>query len=121
VRSLQPGAEYHQRLSERRGHRGARGVINAEGWTVGVMGRAWTKSIRGNSDWRADSKRSRDSDFGVRRWHSAYSSDFPISDRIIVGMSVGVLVVEPLSIVVREITARLRLEQSREVFAVRAT
>jgi len=96
-----------------------RGVINAKGWTVGVMGTGVDEIYPRENKRLAEQILAGGtliSEFAVGT--PPTPQNFPIRNRIISGMSVGVLVVEAAEYSGTRITARCALEQSREVFAV---
>jgi len=97
-----------------------RGVINAKGWTVGVMGTGVDEIYPRENKRLAEQILALGgtliSEFAVGT--PPTPQNFPIRNRIISGMSVGVLVVEAAEYSGTRITARCALEQSREVFAV---
>jgi len=96
-----------------------RGVINAKGWTVGVMGTGVDEIYPRENKRLAEQILAGGtliSEFAVGT--PPTPQNFPIRNRIISGMSVGVLVVEAAEYSGTRITARCALEQSRDVFAV---
>jgi len=97
-----------------------RGVINAEKQTVGVMGTGVDEIYPRENKRLAEQILSMGgaliSEFGIET--PPTPQNFPIRNRIISGISVGVLVVEAAEYSGTRITARCALEQSREVFAV---
>jgi DNA processing protein len=97
-----------------------RGVIAAKGKTVAVFGTGVDVSYPKENTRLAEQILSFGgaliSEFPVGTF--AAPQNFPIRNRIISGMSMGVLVVEAAEYSGTRITARCALEQNREVFAV---
>ena len=97
-----------------------RGTVNAKGKTVAVLGTGVDVIYPRENGKLADQILSFGgaiiSEFPVGTF--AAPQNFPIRNRIISGLSVGVLVVEAGEYSGTRITARCALEQSREVYAV---
>ena len=97
-----------------------RGTVNAKGKTVAVLGTGVDVIYPRENGKLADQILSLGgavvSEFPVGTF--AAPQNFPIRNRIISGLSVGVLVVEAGEYSGTRITARCALEQSREVYAV---
>jgi DNA processing protein len=97
-----------------------RGVVSARGKTVAVLGTGVDVVYPKENSRLADQILSLDgaliSEFPMGTF--AAPQNFPIRNRIISGMSFGVLVVEAAEYSGTRITARCALEQNREVFAV---
>src|SRR5438105_3182797 len=99
---------------------GHRGAINAKGKTVAVLGTGVDVIYPRENNRLAESILSLGgavvSEFPLGTF--AAPQNFPIRNRIISGLSLGVLVVEAGEYSGTRITARCALEQSREIFAV---
>jgi DNA processing protein len=97
-----------------------RGAISAKGKTVAVFGTGvdviYPKENSRLSEQILGCGGALVSEFALGT--SAFPQNFPIRNRILSGMSVGVLVVEAAEYSGTRITARLALEQNRDVFAV---
>ena len=99
---------------------GHRGAISAKGKTVAVFGTGvdviYPKENSRLSEQILSCGGALISEFPLGTF--AAPQNFPIRNRILSGMSVGVLVVEAAEYSGTRITARLALEQNRDVFAV---
>ncbi len=99
---------------------GHRGAISAKGKTVAVFGTGvdviYPKENSRLSEQILALGGALVSEFPLGTF--AAPQNFPIRNRILSGMSIGVLVVEAAEYSGTRITARLALEQSRDVFAV---
>lgn len=97
-----------------------RGAISAKGKTVAVFGTGvdviYPKENSRLSEQILSCGGALISEFPLSTF--AAPQNFPIRNRIISGMSIGVLVVEAAEYSGTRITARLALEQNRDVFAV---
>ena len=96
-----------------------RAVLEVGGETIAVFGAASTRFIRRRTgSWRNSIAEEGllISEFPMGA--PPYPQNFPIRNRIISGMSAGVLVVEGSEYSGSTITAKLAAEQNREVFAV---
>ncbi len=97
-----------------------RGAINAKGKTVAVFGTGvdvpYPKENKRLSEQILAAGGALVSEFPMGTF--AAPQNFPIRNRIISGISIGVLVVEAAEYSGTRITARCALEQNREVFAV---
>jgi DNA processing protein len=99
---------------------GHRGAIKAKGKTVGVFGTGvdviYPRENQRIADAILELEGALVSEFPLGTF--AAPQNFPIRNRIISGLSLGVLVVEAGEYSGTRITARCALEQSREIFAV---
>jgi DNA processing protein len=99
---------------------GHRGAINAKGKTVAVFGTGadviYPRENKKIADGILELNGALISEFPLGTF--AAPQNFPIRNRIISGLSLGVLVVEAGEYSGTRITARCALEQSREIFAV---
>ncbi len=97
-----------------------RGTVQARGRTVGVLGTGvdvvYPRENKKLTDQMLDLGGALISEFPIGT--APTPQNFPIRNRIISGLSIGVLVVEAPEYSGTRITARLALEQCREVFAV---
>ena len=97
-----------------------RGAVSAKGKTVAIFGTGVDVIYPKENSRLADQILSLDgalvSEFSVGTF--AAPQNFPIRNRIISGISLGVLVIEAAEYSGTRITARCALEQNREVFAV---
>ena len=99
---------------------GHRGAINAKGRTVAVFGTGvdavYPRENKRIADSLLELGGALVSEFPLETF--AAPQNFPIRNRIISGLALGVLVVEAGEYSGTRITARCALEQSREIFAV---
>lgn len=97
-----------------------RGALAAHGRTIGVWGtgidQVYPKENRKLADQIVDSGGAILSEFPLGTFPAP--QNFPIRNRIISGMSIGVLVIEAGEYSGTRVTARCALEQGREVYAV---
>ena len=96
-----------------------RGVLEVGGGTIAVFGSGIDQIYPAENRKLAEQIASRGlliSEFPMNA--PAYPQNFPIRNRIISGMSAGVLVVEGSEYSGSAITAKLAIEQNREVFAI---
>ena len=99
---------------------GHRGALSAKGKTIGVLGTGVDEIYPKENSRLADQIIAQGgalvSEFPMATFPAP--QNFPIRNRIISGMSLGVLVVEAAEYSGTRITSRCALEQGREVFAV---
>jgi DNA processing protein len=97
-----------------------RGALNARGRTVAVWGtgidEVYPKENRKLADQILDSGGAIITEFPLGTFPAP--QNFPVRNRIISGISLGVLVIEAAEYSGTRVTARCALEQGREVFAV---
>ncbi len=97
-----------------------RGALNAHGRTVAIWGtgidEVYPKENRNFADQILESGGAIISEFPLGTFPAP--QNFPIRNRIISGISIGVLVIEAAEYSGTRVTARCALEQGREVFAV---
>src|SRR5215469_8523389 len=96
-----------------------RGAIAAKGETVAVFGTVWMCLIPRRTGWLPrilSLGGTLISEFPMTNFPAP--QNFPIRNRIISGMSIGVLVVEAAEYSGTRVTARCALEHNRDVFAV---